>query len=133
MEQTQSAERLPIQLKGETQLMRTTLAFLGTCAFALWISADAVAASPDELYTQKCAGCHGKDGKAQTAMGKKLNMKDLTDAKVQAAGKDADWEKIILEGDKNAEGKMVMPPFKGKVTPEEAKALVKVCRSFKGK
>src|SRR5512140_3811922 len=106
--------------------MRTILAFLGTCAFALWISADAVAASPDEMYAQKCAGCHGKDGKGQTAMGKKLNMKDLTDAKVQAAAKDADWEKAILEGEKSAEGKMIMPAFKGKVTPEEAKALVKV-------
>jgi mono/diheme cytochrome c family protein len=113
--------------------MRTTLAFLGTCAFALWISLDAIAASPAELYAQKCAGCHGKDGKGQTAMGKKLGMKDLTDAKVQAAAKDADWEKAILEGEKNAEGKVVMPGFKGKVTPEEAKALVKICRDFKAK
>lgn len=113
--------------------MRTILAFLGTCAFALWIAADAVAASPQEIYTQKCAGCHGKDGKAQTAMGKKLNMKDLTDAKVQAAGTDANWEKAILEGEKNAEGKVVMPASKGKITPEDAKALVKICRDFKGK
>lgn len=113
--------------------MRTILAFLGTCAFALWISADAVAASPDEIYAQKCAGCHGKDGKAQTAMGKKLGMKDLTDAKIQAAAKDADWEKAILEGVKNPDGKVIMPPYKGKVTPEEAKALVKICRDFKGK
>ena len=111
--------------------MRTTLAFLRTCAFALWISVDAVAASPAELYAQKCAGCHGKDGKAQTAMGKKLNMKDMTDAKVQAAAKDANWEKAILEGVKSPEGKVLMPAYK--ITPEEAKGLVKVCRDFKGK
>jgi mono/diheme cytochrome c family protein len=113
--------------------MRTILAFLGTGAFALWISYDAVAASPDEIYAQKCAGCHGKDGKAQTAMGKKLGMKDLTDAKIQAAATDADWDKAILDGVKNADGKMIMPAYKGKVTPEEAKAQVKLCRDFKGK
>jgi mono/diheme cytochrome c family protein len=113
--------------------MRTTLAFLGTCAFALWITVDAVAASPNEIYAQKCAGCHGKDGKAQTAMGKKLNMKDLTDAKIQAAATDADWEKAIVDGAKNADGKVVMPGFKGKITPEDAKALVKICRDFKAK
>jgi mono/diheme cytochrome c family protein len=113
--------------------MRTTLAFLGTCAFALWISADALAAAPAEIYAQKCAGCHGKDGKAQTAMGKKLSMKDLTDAKVQGAAKDADWEKDILEGVKSPEGKVIMPAYKDKVSADEAKALVKFCRDFKGK
>jgi mono/diheme cytochrome c family protein len=113
--------------------MRTTLAFLATCVFALGLSVDALAATPAEIYTQKCASCHGKDGKAQTAMGKKLNMKDLTDPKVQAEGTDADWLKMTLDGVKNAEGKMIMPGYKDKVTPEEAKALVKICRDFKGK
>jgi len=55
-------------------------------------------------------------------------MKDLTDAKVQAGSTDAQWEKIILEGVK-ADGKTTMPATK--VTPEEAKDLVKACRSFK--
>ena len=52
---------------------------------------------------------------------------------MQAAAKDADWEKAISDGAKDAAGKVVMPGFKGKVTPEDIKALVKACRDFKGK
>ena len=96
-------------------------------------TASAALADGTEMFNKKCAGCHGKDGKAQTAMGKKLSIKDLTDAKVQAAAKDADWEKAITDGAKDAAGKVVMPGFKGKVTPDDIKALVKVSRDFKGK
>jgi mono/diheme cytochrome c family protein len=112
--------------------MRTALALLANGLFVIWLSATALAGAP-ETFAGKCAGCHGKDGKAQTAMGKKLGMKDLTDGKVQAAAKDADWDKAITDGAKNAEGKVVMPAFKGKITPDDIKALVKVCREFKGK
>ena len=112
--------------------MRTAIALLANGLFVLWLSASAMAGAP-ETFAQKCAGCHGKDGKAQTAMGKKLSIKDLTDAKVQAAAKDADWEKAITDGAKDATGKVVMPGFKGKVTPDDIKALVKVSRDFKGK
>ena len=92
-------------------------------------TAGMVRADGAEMFGKKCAGCHGKDGKAETSMGKKLGIKDLTDAKVQAGSTDAQWEKIILEGVKSADGKNVMPAFK--VTPEEAKALVKASRGFK--
>jgi mono/diheme cytochrome c family protein len=93
------------------------------------VTAGMVRADGAEMFGKKCAGCHGKDGKAETSMGKKLEIKNLTDAKVQSASTDAQWEKIILEGVKGADGKNVMPAFK--VTPEEAKNLVKACRSFK--
>jgi mono/diheme cytochrome c family protein len=91
-------------------------------------TASAALADGTEMYNKKCAGCHGKDGKAATSMGKKYNMKDLTDAAVQKAAKDADWEKIIAEGTK-ADGKQAMPATKA--SPDEIKDLVKVCRSFK--
>jgi mono/diheme cytochrome c family protein len=91
--------------------------------------AGAAHADGKEMFGKKCAGCHGKDGKAETSMGKKLSMKDLTDPKVQSASTDAQWEKVILEGYKGADGKMVMPATK--VSADEAKDLVKVCRSFK--
>jgi mono/diheme cytochrome c family protein len=112
--------------------MRTAIALLANGLFVLWLSASAMAGAP-ETFAQKCAGCHGKDGKAQTAMGKKLSIKDLTDAKVQAAAKDENWEKSITEGVKNDAGKVLMPANKGKISPEDTKALVKVCRDFKGK
>jgi mono/diheme cytochrome c family protein len=86
-------------------------------------------ADSNELYVKKCASCHGKDGKAATAIGKKLNMKDLTDPKVQAAATDAQWEKVILDGAKDANGKVVMPATK--ISADEAKGLVKVVRAMK--
>jgi mono/diheme cytochrome c family protein len=113
--------------------MRTTLTLLGTTLLALTFSAAAMAGTPAEIFAQKCAGCHGKDGKGQTTMGKKLGVKDLTDPKVQAAAKDANWEKAIADGEKDASGKMVMPASKSKLSAEEIKGLVKVCRDFKGK
>jgi len=112
--------------------MRTTIALVGGSLLVFWLSAAAMAGAP-EIFAQKCAGCHGKDGKGQTTMGKKLSLKDLTDAKVQAAAKDADWEKAITDGAKDAAGKTVMQPNKGKISPEDIKGLVKVCRDFKGK
>ncbi|MGA9656418.1 MAG: c-type cytochrome [Polyangia bacterium] len=112
--------------------MRTTIALVASGLLVLWVSAAALAGAP-ETFAQNCAGCHGKDGKGQTTMGKKLSIKDLTDAKVQAAAKDADWDKAISDGVKDAAGKVVMTGFKGKVTPEDIKALVKLCRDFKGK
>ncbi len=101
--------------------MMAVLFVFGTASSAL---ADGTA-----MYNSKCAGCHGKDGKAATAMGKKYSIKDLTDAKVQAGSKDADWEKVIAEGVKGADGKQTMPATKA--SPDEIKELVKVCRSFK--
>jgi mono/diheme cytochrome c family protein len=108
--------------------MKTLISTMMAVLFAAGMAGSARADGP-EMYGKKCASCHGKDGKAATAMGKKLNMKDLTDAGVQKAATDAQWEKSILEGVKNAEGKVVMPGTK--ISAAEAKDLVKVCRSFK--
>jgi mono/diheme cytochrome c family protein len=108
--------------------MKTFFSTMTALVFAMGM-AGVANADGKETFGKKCAGCHGKDGKAATSMGKKLNMKDLTDAKVQASATDAQWEKIILEGYKGADGKMVMPA--SKISADEAKELVKVCRSFK--
>ena len=108
--------------------MKTLLSMMMAVLFVAG-TAGIARADGAEMFGKKCAGCHGKDGKAATSMGKKLNIKDLTDSKVQAASTDAQWEKIVLEGVKGADGKSTMPAFK--VSPQEAKDLVKACRSFK--
>jgi mono/diheme cytochrome c family protein len=110
------------------EIMKTVLKMMLAALFVVGMS-GAARADGTEMFGKKCASCHGKDGKAATAMGKKYQIKDLTDAKVQAAATDAQWEKSILEGVKNDEGKVTMPATK--ISPEEAKDLVKVCRSFK--
>jgi mono/diheme cytochrome c family protein len=108
--------------------MKTIFSMMMVVLFATGVAGAAQAESAADMFGKKCAGCHGKDGKAATSMGKKLNIRDLTDAKVQAAATDAQWAKIILEGVK-ADGKPVMPATK--VTPAEATDLVKYLRTLK--
>ena len=108
--------------------MKIVLSTVLAVSLVAGMAGSAVADSA-ELYGKKCAGCHGKDGKAATTMGKKLNMKDLTDPKMQAGATDAQWEKIILEGVKGEGGKNVMQP--SKVSADEAKGLVKYLRTLK--
>ncbi len=108
--------------------MKVILSSVLALSFLVAMAGSARADSA-EMFGKKCAGCHGKDGKAATTMGKKLNMKDLTDPKVQAASTDAQWGKVILQGEKNADGKTVMPATK--ISADEAKGLVKYIRTLK--
>ena len=110
--------------------MRTFISTMMTVLFLAGMSGGALADGA-EMYGKKCASCHGKDGTADTTTGKKLNMRNLTDPKIQAGSTDEQWEKIILNGVKGAGGKNVMPATK--VTPEEVKDLVKFTRSLKKK
>ena len=88
------------------------------------------AASASDNWDNECASCHGADGKGQTKQGKKLKIRDYTDAKVQAEMKDDDMLKAIVEGVK-ADGKERMKAFKETLSAEEAKDLVAFVRKFK--
>ena len=55
-----------------------------TAALAITSLAAASAADVNETWAKTCAKCHGAEGKGDTKMGKKLGLKDFTDAKVQA-------------------------------------------------
>lgn len=88
------------------------------------------AADGKELYEKSCAKCHGKDGKGETMMGKKLGAKDYTNPKVQEELKDEDAIKAVKEGFKDKEGKVLMKPTEG-VTDAEAKELIAFMRKFK--
>ncbi len=91
---------------------------------------SASAADAKALYEKDCAKCHGADGKGDTKMGKKMNAKDYTDAKVQAEMKDGAAVKAIKEGLKDSEGKVLMKPAEG-MSDDEIKGLVAYMRSFK--
>ena len=83
-------------------------------------------------WDKTCAACHGKDGKGDTKMGKKLEVRDLTDPQVQAKLKDEEMTKAIKEGIKNKEnGKVKMKAFGGKLSDDEIKALVAYVRGLK--
>jgi cytochrome c553 len=88
------------------------------------------AADAKAMYEEKCAKCHGSDGKGETKLGKKMGAKDYTDPKVQAELKDEAAFKAIKEGLKDKEGTVLMKPTEG-VTDEDIKGLVAYLRTFK--
>ena len=87
------------------------------------------AADAQANWDEHCAKCHGADGKGDTKMGAKLEVKDMTDAKYQATFTDAQATKAIKEGIKDGD-KTKMGATEG-LTDDEIKALVEKVRSFK--
>jgi cbb3-type cytochrome c oxidase subunit III len=88
--------------------------------FAVGLAAPAHAEDGKALFAQKCASCHGPDGKGQTPMGKKLVVPDLTkvkDSEAAIAG--------IIENGKPPK----MLAYKGKLTPEQVQALAKYVKA----
>jgi cytochrome c6 len=90
------------------------LAVLATAGIA---SADSPAAA--DIYAKRCAACHGKDGKGETPMAKKLGAKDIS----ALPGSPADIQKTIETG----KGKM--PAFKGKITDAELESVAKYVKA----
>jgi mono/diheme cytochrome c family protein len=88
------------------------------------------AANAKALWDANCAQCHGKDGRADTKMGKAVSAKDLTDPAVQAAFSDAKATDSIKNGVKEG-GKTTMKAFAGKLTDDDIKALVAYVRTLK--
>ena len=81
-------------------------------------------------WQANCVQCHGQSGNADTKMGKILNAKDLTDAKVQAGFTDAQATESIKNGVKQ-NGKTTMKAFGGKLSDDDIKALVAYVRTLK--
>ena len=81
-------------------------------------------------WNSMCASCHGKDGSGTTMMGKKLNVKDYRDGKVQSSFSDGEAARAIKEGVKEG-GKEKMKGFGGKLSDADIQALVAHIRSFK--
>jgi mono/diheme cytochrome c family protein len=90
----------------------------------------ALAADTPTLWTEHCAKCHGPDGKGQTKMGKKLGLRDLSDAAVQAKFTDEQIFKAMKSGLTDDQGKTVMKAVEG-LTDGEMKALVVYVRGLK--
>jgi cytochrome c6 len=74
-------------------------------------------------FKGKCAMCHGPDGAGKTAMGQKLNIRDLHSAEVQKQG-DAELAQVITKG------KNKMPAYEGKLTKEQIDQLVGYIREL---
>jgi cytochrome c6 len=100
-----------------------------TVAALTAVVVTASAADVKENWEKNCSKCHGPDGKGDTKMGKKVEVKDFTDAKVQAAMKDEDMFKAVKEGVKD--GDKVRMKAAEDLKDEEIKALVAYVRAFK--
>lgn len=100
-------------------------ALLVSCLLGWSARADAPA-----TWAANCAACHGKDGKGQTMMGRKLAIKDLTDASVQASFTDAQAAAAIKDGITEG-GTQKMKAFGDKLSDADIKALVAYVRTLK--
>jgi mono/diheme cytochrome c family protein len=80
-------------------------------------------AGPRSLYVQHCAVCHGSNGKAQTARGRKLEAADLTSADVQSMS-----TARIIRAITN--GRVGMPSFKKKLSRQQIAQVAGYVQSF---
>jgi mono/diheme cytochrome c family protein len=110
--------------------MKLTTKFI-ILGLPLVLGAALLAAPVAENWENQCAKCHGADGKGQTKAGKKLSVKDYTDAKVQAEMKDDEMLKAITNGVLDKAGKEKMKAYKDELSAEELKELVGYVRKFK--
>ena len=79
------------------------------------------ALGPAEIFAANCARCHGVDGRAKTAKGKRVGATDFT----------SDWNKDQARGIRIiTKGKGEMPSFKGKLSDAEIKAVFSYVTRF---
>ena len=74
---------------------------------------------PRSLYIQNCARCHGSNGKAQTALGGKLEVDDISGGLSTA--------KIISTVTR---GRGIMPSFKKKLSTTQIKSIAVYAHSL---
>jgi cytochrome c6 len=110
--------------------MKSALKFITLGAGLALTVAISSAAPAAENWENNCTKCHGADCKGQTKVGKKLNLKDYTSAKVQADLKDADMVNAITDGVFDA-GKEKMKSYKADLSAAEITDLVAFVRKFK--
>lgn len=95
--------------------------------FAVLILAGAASASAQgdakDLYMSKCATCHGPDGTAKTAMGKKLKVQDAH----AMVGKMSEEQMITIVTDGKGQD---MSGYGKQFKPEQIKGLVDYYRSL---
>ncbi len=96
---------------------------VAAAAAALFSKAPATAASeaasPRSLYMQNCARCHGADGKANTATGRRLDADDISGGVSTAK---------VIRTATNGRGKM--PSFRRKLTPAQIRSIASYVASL---
>lgn len=83
-------------------------------------------AQPPALFKEKCARCHGADGRGQTVIGRMVGAPDFTDENWWNEEKD---ERRFARS--IAEGRGEMPAFGRKLTRSDIKALAAYVKTFR--
>lgn len=104
--------------------MRRWLLILAPLSFASLAGAAGYTAGQraefKKLHEDRCAFCHGVDGKAQTWSGKILEVPDQTDPRWQNSVTDEQ----LIEAIENGKGKM--PLWSDELTAAQIRGIVKV-------
>ncbi|HEV3471436.1 MAG TPA: c-type cytochrome [Pyrinomonadaceae bacterium] len=82
------------------------------------------AAQARALFEERCAKCHGRDGRGQTKLGEMLEPPDFTNPGWQEATSDERMRQSIRDGVGQ------MPAFARKLSRREVTALVAYVRGF---
>jgi mono/diheme cytochrome c family protein len=107
-------------------LAAASLLFLGSIFCLSLQSTYANEIDTDVIYAEKCALCHGEDGKGSKA-GIGFGVKDFTDKELQASRTDEEFRNSITNG--NPENTNYIP-FGGMLSEEEIKAMASCVRKF---
>jgi mono/diheme cytochrome c family protein len=102
------------------RISRFVLPFVAMLAiFASTVNAQDAAS----VYKAKCAVCHGQDGKADTAVGKKLGARDFASADVAKESDDQLIEAVT-------KGRNKMPAYGSSLKDVQIKDLVSYVRDL---
>ena len=84
--------------------------------------AEASAAGGAEIFAANCAKCHGTDGRAKTAKGRRAGATDFT----------SDWNRDEARGIRIiTKGKGEMPSFRGKLSDAEITSVFNYVLRFR--
>jgi mono/diheme cytochrome c family protein len=105
--------------------MRKSLVWVALLFAVMWASASQAANVQEgkKVYEDKCAGCHGEDGSANTAIGQAVKAADL---RSPATNQKTDAE-IYQQIEK---GKGNMPPFGSSLNKDQINDLIAYVRGF---
>lgn len=122
--QQRNAETLSVEWRLKVKSMTVPFAVIGiVLAGTLFLPSSLRAQSPAATYKAKCAGCHGADGKGNTAPGKALGVHDFSSDAVTKMS-DTDLINIVTTG------KNKMPGYGKSLKDTEIKDLVAYIREL---
>jgi mono/diheme cytochrome c family protein len=107
----------------EEDIMASSIPTRVFLVLLLAVSNTLFAADAAVQFKQRCAPCHGPDGKGNTTIGKSLNIPDLTGADARKLSA-TELHQVV------SEGRGSMPAFKGTVEAAEIKQLVTYIRTL---